>query len=518
MIKRIQLKINTKDINNEQFILNKISEKVQVKKTDINSIILKKKAIDSRNKKIKYHLEFEVFTMESHYKRKIIKKKYNQVSKNKLVIIIGMGSAGLFAALKLIELGLKPIIYERGKKVRERRRDIANLTKKHKLNENSNYCFGEGGAGTFSDGKLYTRSKKRGDVKAILETLVFHGAEKNILFDNHPHIGTDKLPKIIQNIRQTIIKHGGEIHFNSKVDNLIIKENKICGIVVNKTKHIKCHNVILASGHSARDIYYMLNRNKIKLELKEIAVGVRVEHEQELINKIQYHNSYNKNYLPPATYNISTKINGRSVHSFCMCPGGIIAPCATKNGELVTNGWSPSRRDNKNANSGIVVQLNKNDFDTKKYSEFASLEFQKKIEEKAFSFSNNTQKIPAQRITDFIADKVSNNIPKTSYLPGTISVKLSDLFPKFIFETLREAFLDFEKKMSGFINKKAIVHAPETRTSSPIRIPRNNATLENEQIDGLFPCGEGAGYAGGIMSAAIDGEKVAIMVNQKMFK
>ena len=518
MIKVIDIRLNTNEIDNQKLILKNISEKLNINQDRINNIILSKKSIDSRNKKIKYQLRYKIYLDSSFYEHRSVKRNYVKVNDNKTAVIIGFGTAGLFAGLRLIELGIKPIIFERGKQIRERRRDIANLNKKHILNNDSNYCFGEGGAGTFSDGKLYTRSKKRGDINRILETLVYHGADRGILIEAHPHIGTDKLPKIIKKMRETILNCGGEIHFNSRISNIITKENKIQKIKINEEKEIECKNIILATGHSARDIYYLLDKIKVKLELKEIAIGVRVEHDQSFINNKQYHNQYNKKHLPPASYNLSTVYKNRSIHSFCMCPGGIIAPCATNSNELVTNGWSPSRRDNKTANSGIVVQLKKKDFDTRKYKHFAALEFQKKIENKAYRLSNQTQKVPAQKLSDFMNDKLSVNIPKTSYIPGTISVKMSELFPRFIYETLRGAFLEFDKKMSGYISNNAIVHAPESRTSSPIRIPRNNITLENEQIDGLFPCGEGAGYAGGIMSAAIDGEKVAFMLSEKITK
>ena len=378
MIKVIDIRLNTNEIENQKLILKNISEKLNINQDRINNIILSKKSIDSRNKKIKYQLRYKIYLDSSFYEHRSIKRNYVKVNDKKTAVIIGFGTAGLFAGLRLIELGIKPIIFERGKQIRERRRDIANLNKKHILNNDSNYCFGEGGAGTFSDGKLYTRSKKRGDINRILETLVYHGADRGILIEAHPHIGTDKLPKIIKKMRETILNCGGEIHFNSRISNIITKENKIQKIKINEKKEIECKNIILATGHSARDIYYLLDKIKVKLELKEIAIGVRVEHDQSFINNKQYHNQYNKKHLPPASYNLNTVYKNRSIHSFCMCPGGIIAPCATNSNELVTNGWSPSRRDNKTANSGIVVQLKKKDFDTRKYKHFAALEFQKK--------------------------------------------------------------------------------------------------------------------------------------------
>ncbi|MDC0204878.1 NAD(P)/FAD-dependent oxidoreductase, partial [Flavobacteriales bacterium] len=426
------------------------------------------------------------------------------------VIIIGAGPAGLFAALKLIENGKKPIVVERGKEIRNRRRDLAKLTKEHIVNEESNYCFGEGGAGTFSDGKLYTRSKKRGNVNKVLDVLVQHGATPEIRVNAHPHIGTNKLPKIIQAIRETIIKYGGEVRFNSRVTDILIKNNAVKGVELQKGTRIDAYKIILATGHSARDIFELLYKKEIAIEAKAFALGVRVEHTQELIDQIQYKCKSRGEYLPPAPYSIVKQIKDRGVYSFCMCPGGIIAPCATSPGEIVTNGWSPSKRDFPTSNSGIVVELKVEDF--KKYEKFGALagvQFQKEIEQAAWKLAGETQKAPAQRLTDFINNKLSTDIPETSYFPGTTSSKLSEILPMFINQYLQEGFKQFGKQMNGYLTNEAVVLAPESRSSSPVRIPRDRETLQHPQIEGLFPCGEGAGYAGGIISAAIDGIKCA---------
>ena len=511
MIKTIQIQVNPECAEKKNLLIKKISDDLNILKTEIKDINILKKSIDARQKHIKINLKIDIYINEQ-YIEKEEKTKYKNVSKAKEVIVIGAGPAGLFAALKLIEKGLKPIIIERGKKVRNRRRDLAKITKEHIVNSDSNYCFGEGGAGTFSDGKLYTRSKKRGDVNNILDILVEHGATKQIRIDAHPHIGTNKLPKIIENIRDTIINYGGEIHFNSRVSDIKIKDNKVNAIVLKDSTIINCTKIILATGHSARDIFYMLQDKGITIEAKSFALGVRVEHSQELIDQIQYKCAARGEYLPPAPYSIARQINGRGVYSFCMCPGGIIAPCATSQDEVVTNGWSPSKRDFPTSNSGIVVGLNLEDFkDYKQYGPLAGLEFQKKIENNAWKMGGQTQKVPAQRLVDFVNGKISKNVPKTSYIPGVESANLKELLPEFILKNIQKGFLEFGKHMKGFFTNEAVVHAPESRTSSPVRIPRDPMTLEHVQVKGLYPCGEGAGYAGGIISAAIDGQKCASM-------
>ena len=509
MIKRVEIKISPKLVLSKGEIKNKISNTFNIKKSRINHIEIIKKSIDARSKNIKYNLIIDIYIDEKFIKKtKII--RYKNVHNSKKVFIIGAGPAGLFAALKLIERGIKPIIFERGKKIRDRRRDIAQLTNNHIVNVDSNYCFGEGGAGTFSDGKLYTRSKKKGDIMNILDILIQHGADKNIKIDAHPHIGTNKLPKIITSIRDTIINFGGEINFNSKLTNIKITNNKIDSIEINKNKIIKVSKLILATGHSARDIFKLLHKKEIKIEAKEFALGVRIEHKQKLIDQIQYKCKERSEYLPPSQYSIKKQINGRGIFSFCMCPGGIIAPCATEEGHVVTNGWSPSKRDYPSSNSGIVVEIKTEDLKKfKKYGPLAGVYFQEEIERKACLLAGGSQKVPAQRLLDFIDNKLSENIPLTSYIPGTTSVKITELFPAFINNTLKNGFIKFGKKMKGYLTNDAIIHAPETRTSSPVRIPRNKNTLEHEEISGMYPCGEGAGYAGGIVSAAIDGERCA---------
>ena len=477
-----------------------------------------KRSIDARQKAIKINLKVAIYFQEDDFvEEKIQLPDYKNVSNSQEVIVVGAGPAGLFAALQLIELGLKPIVIERGKDVRGRRRDLKAINLDHIVNEDSNYCFGEGGAGTYSDGKLYTRSKKRGDVTRILELLVGFGASDDILIEAHPHIGTNKLPKIIQDIREKIIEMGGLVLFETKLTDIIIKNNEVLGIVTQSGDTILSNKIILATGHSARDIFELLDRKKVFIEAKPFALGVRAEHPQSLIDSIQYSCDYRGEHLPPAPYSIVKQVGGRGMYSFCMCPGGVIAPCATSPGEVVTNGWSPSKRDQATANSGIVIELKLEDFQPfSKFGALAGLEFQKSIEQKAWHLAGETQKVPAQRMVDFTKNQVSSEIPKTSYVPGTTSVEMGAVFPGFLSQILREGFSEFGKSMKGYLTNEAILHAPESRTSSPVRIPRDSISLEHLQIKGLYPCGEGAGYAGGIISAAIDGEKCAIKVFESL--
>jgi uncharacterized FAD-dependent dehydrogenase len=473
-----------------------------------------KRSIDARQKAIKINLKVAIYFQEDEFiEEKIQLPDYKNVSNSPEVIVVGAGPAGLFAALQLIELGLKPIVIERGKDVRGRRRDLKAINLEHIVNEDSNYCFGEGGAGTYSDGKLYTRSKKRGDVTRILELLVGFGASDDILIEAHPHIGTNKLPKIIQDIREKIIEMGGKVLFETRLTDIIIKNNEVEGIVTQAGDTILSNKIILATGHSARDIFELLDQKNIFIEAKPFALGVRAEHPQSLIDSIQYSCDYRGELLPPAPYSIVKQVGGRGMYSFCMCPGGVIAPCATSPGEVVTNGWSPSKRDQATANSGIVIELKLEDFAPySKFGALAGLEFQKSIEQKAWHLAGETQKVPAQRMVDFTKNSVSSEIPKTSYVPGITSVEMGQVFPGFLSQILREGFSEFGKSMKGYLTNEAILHAPESRTSSPVRIPRDAISLEHLQIKGLYPCGEGAGYAGGIISAAIDGEKCAIKV------
>ena len=510
MIKKVQIKLKPKDASDINSITLCVSEEFNIRITDITYVDIIKRSVDARQRNVKINLTLEIYILEPFRNSNKFVFNFNNVENAKEVIIVGSGPAGLFAALELISKGIKPIIIERGKDVRSRRKDLAILTKEHFVNSDSNYCFGEGGAGTYSDGKLYTRSKKRGDVNNILDLLVFHGANPNIKIDSHPHVGTDKLPKIIKAIRETIISCGGGILFNSRVIDIIIKNNKVNGVVLKNGDTIHSNKVILATGHSARDIYLLLDRKNIALEAKPFAIGVRVEHSQELIDQIQYNCEHRGEYLPPAPYSFVNQVNGRGVYSFCMCPGGIIAPCATSPGEVVTNGWSPSRRNYKTSNSGIVVELKLKDFSKyDKHGPLSGMYFQKDIEQSAFKIAGETQKVPAQRLVDFINNKKSSSIPKTSYFPGTKSVELRDLFPNFLSDNLNVGFQKIGNKMKGYLTNEAVVHAPESRTSSPVRIPRDKISLQHPQVIGLFPCGEGAGYAGGIISAAIDGQKCA---------
>jgi len=507
--KELQLQVSPEVAAHSTALLNEVSKKAGIFASDIRHVEILKRSIDARQRAIKINLKVLVFVNEDFEEIPVTLPDYRDVSKQKEIIIIGAGPAGLFAALRCIELGKKPIVIERGKDVRARRRDLKAINIEHLVNEDSNYCFGEGGAGAYSDGKLYTRSTKRGDVQRILKLLVGFGASKEILVEAHPHIGTNKLPAIISAIRKCILEHGGEIRFNSRVTDILLKGNAVAGIKTRNGEIIPSSKIILATGHSARDIFELLHHKGIAIEAKPFALGVRVEHPQSLIDAIQYKCARGK-YLPPAPYSIVKQINGRGVYSFCMCPGGVIAPCATSPGEVVTNGWSPSKRDQPFANSGIVVELRAEDFKSfGKKEALAAMEFQKSIEQTAWREAGKTQAVPAQRLADFTNGKQSQNLPATSYKPGITSVELRSVLPDFIYRTLQEGFRQFGKSMKSYLTNDAVVHAPESRSSSPVRIPRDKDSLEHISIKGLYPCGEGAGYAGGIISAAIDGEKCA---------
>ncbi len=504
--------------SNPEQIKEHVARLMGLKPDKIATVHILKRSIDARQKSVKVNLKCAVYlTGENTAEPQISLPDYPMVSNAEQVIVIGAGPAGLFAALRLIELGLKPIIIERGKDVRGRRRDLKAINLEHIVNEDSNYCFGEGGAGTYSDGKLYTRSKKRGDVDRILNLFVGFGASADILVDAHPHIGTNKLPKIIEDMRQKVIEMGGEVHFETRLTDILVKNSAIEGIQIQSGETILCRKLILATGHSARDIFELLHNRGIHIEAKPFALGVRAEHPQLLIDQIQYSCDFRGEHLPPAPYSLVKQVNGRGMYSFCMCPGGVIAPCATSPGEVVTNGWSPSKRDQSTANSGIVVELREEDFAPfAKFGPLAGMEFQKSIEQRAWELAGKTQRVPAQRMLDFTQSKISVDIPKTSYVPGTTSVELGKVFPDFLTNILREGFLAFGKSMKGYLTNEAILHAPESRTSSPVRIPRNAQTLEHVQIKGLYPCGEGAGFAGGIVSAAIDGEKCAERIAESL--
>ena len=518
MPKELLLQVTPEIASNDQLLKDYIAKLIKISSVDIKQISILKRSIDARQKAIKINLKVLVFLKNDvFYEEPIQLPEYKNVTNAQEVIVVGAGPAGLFAALQLIELGLKPIVIERGKEVRGRRRDLKAINVDHIVNEDSNYCFGEGGAGTYSDGKLYTRSKKRGDVTRILELLVAFGATPDILVDAHPHIGTNKLPQIIQDIREKIIEMGGKVLFETRVTDIILKNNEVQGVVTQNGDTIEANKLILATGHSARDIFELLDKKKIFIEAKPFALGVRAEHPQSLIDQIQYSCDYRGEFLPPAPYSIVKQVGGRGMYSFCMCPGGVIAPCATSPGEVVTNGWSPSKRDQATANSGIVIELKLEDFKPfAKFGALAGMEFQKSIEQKAWQLAGSTQKVPAQRLVDFTKNTISSDIPKTSYVPGTTSVEMGQVFPGFLSQILREGFSEFGKAMKGYLTNEAVLHAPESRTSSPVRIPRHADTLEHLQIKGLYPCGEGAGYAGGIISAAIDGEKCALKIKESL--
>jgi len=465
-----------------------------------------KRSIDARSKQPLVRLRVEVST-EAEFPEPTTKPpELPDVHKGKTVIIVGCGPAGLFAALGCIRRGLRPIILERGKDVRARRRDLAAINRDHLVDPDSNYCFGEGGAGTYSDGKLYTRSDKRGDVKAVLETFVAFGASPDILIDAHPHIGTNKLPKIITAMREAIEGAGGEVRFNTRMVDLLMKDSAVQGVRTAQGHEVLATAVVLATGHSARDIFELLHAKGIAIEAKPFAMGVRIEHPQEVIDRIRYHRAVRDPYLPPASYNVVQQVDGRGVYSFCMCPGGIIAPCATAPGEVVTNGWSPSKRNNPFANSGIVVAM---DPTANSSDPLVALRFQQRTEQAAWRAGGQCQSAPAQRMEDFIRKQASRDLPPCSYPPGIVPAMLDEVLPHEVASRLRGGLKAFGEKMRGYRTNEAVLVAVESRTSSPVRIPRDPQTLQHPQVRGLFPCAEGAGYAGGIVSAAMDGLRVA---------
>ncbi len=519
MQKQLQVQVSPQTASNGLLLAETIRARLSLKKDSALHYKILKRSIDARGRIIRINLSLLVAIDEELPSAKI-KLNYKDVSSSKKTChIIGAGPGGLFAALRCLELGIKPIVIERGKDVRTRRRDLAAIHKKHQVNPESNYCFGEGGAGTYSDGKLYTRSHKRGDVEKILKILVAHGASPDIMVDAHPHIGTNKLPQLIQRIRETILAYGGEILFNSKLIDVNIRDQMIVSIVISHEsgpEEIPITHLILATGHSARDIYELLHAKHILLEAKPFALGVRVEHPQELIDQIQYHCRTPENvrqvreYLPAASYSLVQQIDSRGVYSFCMCPGGIIAPCATAQKEVVINGWSPSKHNNPFANSGIVVGLELRDFEPyKEYGPLAGLEFQKTFERQAWAFGGHTQAAPAQRLTDFMTGKISSSLPACSYQPGLRSIDMRQVLGPMICQALHVAFQSFGRKMRGYLTQEAVIVGVESRTSTAVRIPRDKNHFHHPQVNNLIPCGEGAGYAGGIMSAAMDGERCA---------
>ncbi|MBY0480223.1 MAG: NAD(P)/FAD-dependent oxidoreductase [Chitinophagaceae bacterium] len=525
MQKDITLKLKPSEALEDSIIKTYIAQSIGAPADSISGFYKTRQSIDARSsKQVWINLSVTAFIDEPFHHRPLQQISLPDVSKSaKKVIIIGAGPAGLFAALQLIELGVQPIILERGKDVRARRRDLAILNKEGIVNPESNYCFGEGGAGTYSDGKLYTRSSKRGDINRILSILHQFGAEENVLYEAHPHIGTNKLPHIITAIRHQILDCGGQFLFEKKLTDFVLENNKIRSVITADGNRFDAEAVILATGHSARDIFELLHKKNILIEAKPFALGVRIEHPQSLIDSIQYHCNTRDANLPPASYGLVEQVNERGVFSFCMCPGGIIAPASTSPGELVVNGWSPSKRNNPFANSGMVVQVTIKDaityFNKTNKPEIRKIEpenplllmhFQSVIEQACFKAGGGKFVAPAQRMNDFINNKISSNLPQNSYLPGILSTNLSDLLPGFIHQSLQGGFKAFGKKMHGYLTNEAVVVATESRTSSPVRIPRDNNSLAHPQIKNLYPCGEGAGYAGGIVSAAMDGEKVAL--------
>lgn len=516
MKKQFTLKLKPSEAANEDYLKKILAAEIACAPSEISGYNILKRSIDARSKQVYINLSIEAFVREPYLQREKRIIQFPDVFNSKeKVIIIGGGPAGLFAALQLLEKGIKPIILERGKDVKSRRRDLAILNRQGIINPESNYCFGEGGAGTYSDGKLYTRSTKRGDINRILNLLVQFGADEKILYEAHPHIGTNKLPQIITAIRKQILDCGGEFSFEKKVTDLKIENGIIKKVITADGDTLEGSSVVLATGHSARDIFLMLNEKDISIEFKPFALGVRVEHPQSLIDSVQYHCLVRDEFLPPSSYSLVQQVDGKGVFSFCMCPGGIIAPASTNSNELVVNGWSPSKRNNPFANSGIVVSVEEIDIlNYTKHGPLSGMNFQKDVEQRAFIAGGGKFVAPAQRLIDFCENKSSNSLPECSYLPGINSALLKDVLPSFINDRLRIAFKEFGKKMRGYYTNEALVVATESRTSSPVRIPRSGADLQHPQVKNLYPCGEGAGYAGGIISAAMDGEKVALAIVQ----
>jgi uncharacterized FAD-dependent dehydrogenase len=509
MPKIINLTLSPKQASDAKFYAPLVARELRIKESDIALLRIVKRSVDARRGALKVNLSLEAY-IDCEEQPAPLHFDYPSVEGKPEVIIIGAGPAGLYAALRLIELGLKPIIFERGKEVVERGKDIAQIQRNQGVNPDSNYAFGEGGAGTFSDGKLFTRSKKRGDYNRALQRLVFHGASPEILYEAHPHIGSDRLPRIIANMRDTIRAAGGEVHFESRVEELVVRNGRVEGVVVGGNR-VEAQTVVVATGHSARDIYYMLNASGVRLEAKAYAMGVRIEHPQQLINNIQYHRSPDMEYLPAASYSLVQQVGGRGVYSFCMCPGGFIVPAMTDSAESVVNGMSPSHRGSPYANSGFVTEIREEDFAhlSEKYGALAGLVFQQQLEQVARAQAPEHQKAPAQRVADFVAGRRSASLPKCSYVPGLVESRLDEWMPQFMATRLREAIAIFDKRMRGYMTNEAVVVGVESRTSTPVRIPRDRDTLQHPEVKGLYPTGEGAGFAGGIISAALDGERIA---------
>lgn len=507
----LQLRVAPEIAYNPMRLSAEVSSQIAVDVNRLTEVRVTRRSIDARQRRVMVNLSVDVFVDEAPEDTLATPVEYKPLPADApSAVIVGAGPAGLFAALRLIEEGVRPVVLERGKSVEERSKDMARISRENVVDPDSNYCFGEGGAGAYSDGKLYTRSKKRGSVEKILNIFVQHGAKDDILVDAHPHIGTDRLPQVIRGMRNTILICGGEVRFGTRVESLVLDGNRVTGVVTARDERVD-GPVILATGHSARDVYRFLDRAGIAIEPKGIAVGVRVEHPQQLIDSIQYHNPGGRGrYLPPAEYSLLTRVGGRAVYSFCMCPGGFIIPAATAPGQLVVNGMSPASRGTKWANSGMVVEVLPEDLTD--YDNFGALKvmaFQEDIERRFSEDAEGGQNAPAQRLTDFVNGKPSKSLPSTSYAPGVHPARLDQLLPQFVADRLREGFREFGRKSRGYLTADAAVIGAETRTSSPVRIPRDPDSLTHIGFEGLYPCGEGAGYAGGIVSAAIDGERCA---------
>ena len=544
MIEEYQIRILPEQAASEEGIKRYLAKENGLDVRTLNQVRVLKRSIDARQRTIFVNLKVRAYINEFPQDDQYIHTEYPDVSSKPCVIVVGEGPGGLFASLKLIELGYRPVVLERGKDVRERKKDLSNITKTQKVDGESNYCFGEGGAGAYSDGKLYTRSKKRGSVDKILNVFCQHGANTNILADAHPHIGTDKLPRVIENMRNTILQCGGEVHFQTKMTRFVLEGDKVIGVEAVNLQTGAEENyrgpVILATGHSARDVYRYLASSKIEIEAKGIAVGVRLEHPSQIIDQIQYHNKNGRGkYLPAAEYSFVTQVDGRGVYSFCMCPGGFVIPAATGPEQLVVNGMSPSNRGTAWSNSGMVVETHPEDVapfvkdhqavleeielrrqeDSSLFTPHSSLQmmyFQEILEKQCWQQGNMKQTAPSQRMADFVNNRLSYDLPKSSYAPGLVSSPLHFWMPSFVSKRLQEGFKTFGKNAHGFLTNEAILIATETRTSSPVRIVRDRETLQHVRIQGLFPCGEGAGYAGGIVSAGVDGERCAEMCAQYM--
>ena len=517
MGKQVQINLNPAAAADETIIRKIASSLAGIDQSAVTSLRVIKRSVDARKKNIRVNLTIEVFSGEDSAKPLITPFVPCDVLLKQEVIIVGAGPAGLFAALRLIELGLCPVIIERGRDVSSRKKDIARISRDQIVDPESNYCFGEGGAGTYSDGKLYTRSKKKGDNTRVLELLCLHGANENIMYEAHPHLGTDKLPGIIAEIRKSILDAGGQFMLQKKVTDFLIEGDTIKGVITSDNEKFISPYIILATGHSARDIYDICKNRGVELEMKPFAMGVRVEHPQELIDMIQYHGNSRGEFLPASSYNLAKQVDGRGVYSFCMCPGGFIVPSATAQEEVVVNGMSPSERNSPYANSGIVVEIKPEDL--VKYSSFgemAGLEFQKELEREAWKNGGHTQRAPAQRLSDFVAGDNSGSLPKVSYFPGVTTSPLHSWIPKTIGRRLRDGFRLFGQVMNGYLTNDAVVLGVESRTSSPVRIPRDPDKFHHIRITGLYPCGEGSGYAGGIVSSAVDGMRAAEAIAMKI--